>query len=80
MQIAAYPAESIDTTGAGDAHVGAFVAALARGASAGEACVWGNAAASVVVTRRGPSRAPSREETAAIMAGTASANARDRGP
>lgn len=70
MRIPAYPARAIDTTGAGDAHVGAFIAALARGASPGEACVWGNAAASVVVGRRGPARAPGREETAAVMAGT----------
>jgi sugar/nucleoside kinase (ribokinase family) len=71
MRIAAYPAKAIDTTGAGDAHVGAFLAALARGASPGEACVWGNAAASVVVGRRGPSQAPGREQTAAVIAGTA---------
>jgi sugar/nucleoside kinase (ribokinase family) len=48
-----FPAAVLDTTGAGDTHVGAFVAALAHGLDPREACRWGNAAASVVVASHG---------------------------
>ncbi|HWK47613.1 MAG TPA: PfkB family carbohydrate kinase [Stellaceae bacterium] len=54
--------DAIDTNGAGDTHVGAFIAALARGARPFDAAVFANAAAALAVTRRGPDRAPTREE------------------
>ena len=55
---------AVDSNGAGDAHVGAFVAALARGDDATDAARWANAAAAISVTREGPATAPSLAETA----------------
>jgi ribokinase len=43
----------VETTGAGDAFVGAFAAALARGADPVEAARFGSMAAGISVTRRG---------------------------
>ena len=65
--IPAFPAEVIDTTGAGDAHVGAFAAALARGVSPARACRFGNATASVVVSTWGPATAPGLEVTERLV-------------
>jgi sugar/nucleoside kinase (ribokinase family) len=53
---------AVDTTGAGDAHVGAFLAALADGLSPLEAAARANAAAALAVTRQGPATAPTRAE------------------
>lgn len=66
-EVPAYPARVIDTTGAGDAHVGAFVAALARGLSPRVACQWANASASVAVSRSGRAAAPGLEELMEIL-------------
>lgn len=52
----------IDTNGAGDTHVGVFVAALMRGMLPPEAVRRANAAAAIAVTRPGPGIAPSAEE------------------
>lgn len=52
-EVPALPAEVIDTTGAGDTHVGAFIAAMARGLDPVEACRWANAAAAHVVAAPG---------------------------
>jgi len=64
-----YPADVIDTNGAGDAHVGAFLAALAAGASPRAAADRANAVAAIAVTRRGPASSPDREETDAFLRG-----------
>jgi sugar/nucleoside kinase (ribokinase family) len=53
--------EVVDTNGAGDVHVGAFVAALARGEDPVLAARSANEAAAVSVTRRGPATAPRRD-------------------
>jgi ribokinase len=45
--------ESVDTQGAGDAFLGAFVARLAHGESDDEALAFGNRVAAYSVTRRG---------------------------
>ena len=50
----------VDTNGAGDVHVGAFVAALARGEDPALAVRSANEAAAFSVTQRGPATAPSR--------------------
>ena len=50
--------EAIDTNGAGDVHVGAFIAALARGEDPVRAARSANEAAAVAVTRLGPATAP----------------------
>ena len=60
--------DAVDTNGAGDAHTGTFVAALARGADALDAARTANAAAALSVTRRGPATAPSAAELARFLA------------
>jgi sugar/nucleoside kinase (ribokinase family) len=62
-----FAAEAVDTTGAGDTHVGAFVAALARGLDPAEACRWANAAAAHVVAGRGQVSPPRIEELRRIL-------------
>ncbi len=49
---------AVDTNGAGDVHVGAFLAALARGEDPVRAARSANEAAAVAVTRLGPATAP----------------------
>lgn len=51
---------AVDTNGAGDVHVGSFLAALARGEGAARAARSANEAAAVAVTRFGPATAPHR--------------------
>ena len=53
---------AIDTTGAGDAHTGVLIAALAAGLSSWEATRRANAAAAISVTRTGPATAPTAFE------------------
>lgn len=53
---------AVDTTGAGDAHSGVFLAALASGLSPLAAAARANAAAAFAVTRQGPATAPTRDE------------------
>jgi sugar/nucleoside kinase (ribokinase family) len=52
--------EAVDTTGAGDAHAGAFLAALADGLAPADAAWRANAAAALAVTRPGPATSPTR--------------------
>ena len=53
---------AVDTTGAGDAHCGVFLAALADGHSPAGAAARANAAAAFAVTRPGPATAPDRAQ------------------
>lgn len=53
---------AVDTNGAGDTHIGAFVSALSRGVPPFEAARYANAAAAVSVTRHGGSSAPIDQE------------------
>lgn len=69
VAVPAFRAEAVDTTGAGDTHVGAFVAAMARGLDPAEACRWANAAAAHVVGIRGQASPPRVEELRAILDG-----------
>lgn len=62
VHIPGVPVKSIDTNGAGDAHVGSFIAALSTGSSPLAAAKYANAAAALSTTRRGPSTAPKRPE------------------
>jgi sugar/nucleoside kinase (ribokinase family) len=59
---------AVDTTGAGDAHAGVFLAALADGLSPADAARRANAAAALAVTRPGPATAPTRAELDAWLA------------
>jgi sugar/nucleoside kinase (ribokinase family) len=60
--------EAIDTTGAGDAHAGVFLAGLAAGLPPTAAARRANAAAALAVTRAGPAVSPSRAELDAFLA------------
>jgi len=53
---------AVDTTGAGDTHVGAFLAGLAAGLAPEPAAARANAAAALAVTRPGPAGAPTEDE------------------
>ena len=53
---------AVDTTGAGDAHSGVFLAGLAAGLTVGEAARRANAAAALTVTRAGAATSPTRAE------------------
>ncbi|MGH6810537.1 MAG: PfkB family carbohydrate kinase, partial [Ensifer adhaerens] len=64
----------IDTTGAGDAFVGGFAAALARGLGPVDAARFGCATAGISVTRRGTAPAmPTLAEIEALLAQGAAA-------
>jgi sugar/nucleoside kinase (ribokinase family) len=60
--IPGFRVDAIDTNGAGDTHIGAFVSALARDADPFEAARYANAAAAISVTRRGGASAPTVAE------------------
>ena len=60
--------QAVDTTGAGDAHSGVFLAGLAEGASPARAARRANAAAAISVTRHGPATSPTRAELDAWLA------------
>ena len=59
---------AVDTTGAGDAHAGVFLAGLADGLPPAAAARRANAAAALVVTRPGPAVSPFRAELDAFLA------------
>jgi sugar/nucleoside kinase (ribokinase family) len=67
VRVPAFWVIPIDLTGAGDAHVGAFVAALADGATPVQAARLGNASAAFAVTRMGPATGPTTEELVAFL-------------
>jgi sugar/nucleoside kinase (ribokinase family) len=60
--VPAFRVETIDTNGAGDAHDGAFIAALSQGSSPLEALRYANAAAAISTTRHGGPTAPDADE------------------
>jgi sugar/nucleoside kinase (ribokinase family) len=59
--------EAVDTNGAGDTHIGAFVSALARGDGPFAAARYANAAAAIAVTRHGGSSAPTDAEILSFL-------------
>lgn len=65
--IPGFQVQAVDTNGAGDTHIGAFVAALARGQQPFEAGLYANAAAAISVTRHGGSSAPTDGEIRAFL-------------
>ncbi|WP_137934324.1 PfkB family carbohydrate kinase [Mesorhizobium comanense] len=60
--IPGFKVEAVDTNGAGDTHIGAFVSALSRATQPFEAARYANAAAAISVTRHGGSSAPTDAE------------------
>jgi sugar/nucleoside kinase (ribokinase family) len=67
VHVPGFPVTAVDTNGAGDAHCGAFLAALADGRSPFEAATRANACAAIATTRRGPATAPTLAEVLAIL-------------
>ena len=61
------PVTLVDSNGAGDAHMGAFLAFLGRGADPLDAARGANVAASVAVTRHGPATGPTATELAPLL-------------
>lgn len=64
----AFPVKALDTNGAGDTHLGVFVAAMAGQRDPRQAAVRANAAAAIAVTRFGGSDAPTAAEIDAFLA------------
>ena len=60
--VAGFETRVVDTNGAGDAHAGAFLAALAAALSPVEAATRANACAAIAVSRFGPATAPTLDE------------------
>ena len=57
VSVASVPREAVDTTGAGDTFLGAFVAALSQGFEIEKALAFANTASGIAVTRAGAQRA-----------------------
>ncbi|MCW3839006.1 PfkB family carbohydrate kinase [Micromonospora yasonensis] len=68
VRVPAFPVTAVDTNGAGDAHVGAFIAALVGGLDPVQAVRRANAAAALAVTRHGPATAPTVGEVDELLA------------
>ena len=66
--IESFPVAVLDSTGAGDAHVGTFVAGLGQDLSAKGAVLRANAAGAIVVGRFGGATAPSEREIDEFLA------------
>jgi sugar/nucleoside kinase (ribokinase family) len=62
VAVPGFAVSAVDANGAGDAHAGVFIAALACGAPPLEAARRANAAAALAVTRAGPATAPTALE------------------
>lgn len=71
MRVRGFPAEVIDTNGAGDAHDGVFLAETARGTELFESARRANAAAAMAIGRLGPATSPRRDEVSAWLGATA---------
>lgn len=69
--VPAHPVSSVDTNGAGDAHTGAFIAALSRGNDPRDATALANVAAALSTLYEGPASCPDLATTLAAMAAAA---------
>ncbi|MGC4937767.1 PfkB family carbohydrate kinase [Kribbella sp. DT2] len=65
--VGGFRVDAVDLNGAGDAHSGAFLAALAAGIDPLDAARRANAAAALAVTRRGPATGPTQAELDAFL-------------
>jgi sugar/nucleoside kinase (ribokinase family) len=63
VHVPGVPVTIVDTTGAGDAHLGAFISAVAAGYDVLAATRRANVVAALTVSRRGPAASPTAEET-----------------
>jgi len=69
VPVPGFAVEVVDSTGAGDAHVGAFLAAVASGLAPVPAARRANACAAISVGRPGPATAGTLAEVEALQAG-----------
>jgi sugar/nucleoside kinase (ribokinase family) len=67
VHVPGFPVDAVDSNGAGDAHVGAFLALLGQGHDPLTAARGANAVAAFAVTRRGPATAPNRAELSEFL-------------
>ncbi|HHY59389.1 MAG TPA: carbohydrate kinase family protein [Clostridia bacterium] len=68
ISVPAYPVEVVDTTGAGDAYIGAFMTAhFMKGMDVGEAMEFASAAAALTCTKIGARSSPTWDEVAALL-------------
>lgn len=65
--LSGHAVEVVDTTGAGDCHIGSFVAELALTGDPLRAARYATAAAALSVTRDGPATPPDRAEVLALL-------------
>lgn len=68
VAVPGFAVDTVDTTGAGDAHTGVLAVELSRGADPVSAARTANAAAALTVTRPGPATSPSAGDLAAFLA------------
>ena len=66
-KVDAFEVDAVDTNGAGDTHLGSFIARLARGDTPRAAARYANIAAALSTTRRGPATAPSFHEVFTVL-------------
>ena len=71
VHVEGFAVEAVDTTGAGDTHIGAFIAARLSGQGPAEAARFANAAAALSVTRLGAATAPTRAQVEALLKSSA---------
>lgn len=69
VHIPGFPVTAVDSNGAGDAHVGAFLTFLGEGLTAPLAARAANAAAAYAVSRKGPATAPDRAQLLHFLGG-----------
>jgi sugar/nucleoside kinase (ribokinase family) len=69
MTVPSLEVKAIDTSGAGDVHVGANLAGLAQGMSWPDAVLFANRAASYAVSRAGPAAGPTTKQLEEFGAG-----------
>ncbi len=67
LHIPGHLVKVVDTNGAGDAHIGAFIAALARNEQPEAACTLANCAAALSITEEGPATAPTLDRVLAAL-------------
>jgi sugar/nucleoside kinase (ribokinase family) len=70
IHIPGHAVKAVDTNGAGDAHIGTFIAALARKEQPEVACTLANCAAALSTTEEGPATAPTLDRVLAELART----------
>jgi sugar/nucleoside kinase (ribokinase family) len=74
LHLPGHPARPVDTNGAGDAHIGAFIALLAKGQTPANAARIANVAAAISTETEGPATAPTLATVLAAMGETLPAN------